>query len=248
MKPIIGIATDPFRREYADTAIKCVEGESLDYYWLLARLTGKICSSVRNAGGIPVLLSATDDEREMEDIAIRLDGFVFSGGNDISPFLYGETNHGSIAPDVERDMFEFKIMAKVIGLDKPVLGICRGCQMINVVLGGSLYQHIPDINAGWTLHRRPDVMSGYVHAVRILKQGALSFLRSDTMRVNSMHHQAIKDPAPSVEVLAEAEGLVEGIRAPKHKYVVGVQWHPECLSDADAIQSDIFKSLIASSK
>jgi putative glutamine amidotransferase len=248
MKPIIGIATDPFRQEYADTAIKCIEVESLDYYWLLARLTRKICSSVRNAGGIPVLLSATDDEREMEDIAIRFDGFVFSGGNDISPSLYGETNNGSMAPDVKRDMFEFKIMAKVIERDKPVLGICRGCQMINAVLGGTLYQHIPDINAEWTLHRRPDVMSGYVHTVRIFKQDALSFLRSDTMKVNSMHHQAIKDPATSVEVIADADGVIEGIYAPDHKYVVGVQWHPECLAEDDVLQAEIFKSLIASSK
>ena len=123
MKPIIGIPTLPFRASYSDTELAALDGKELGYYWLLSRLTEKICASVSRAGGVPLLLRATNDAEEISAEAERLDGFVFTGGSDITPSLYGEENHGSISPDTERDMFEFSLMKEALPKNKPMLGI-----------------------------------------------------------------------------------------------------------------------------
>lgn len=249
MKPLIGVPTDPFSRGYANVALENMARESLVYYWLLARLTEKICSSIRAAGGLPVVLSATNDEEEMETILSKIDGFVFAGGNDISPSFYGETDKGSISPNLERDRFEFALLGKAVKNEKPILGICRGCQMINVALGGTLCQHIPDIRPEWILHRRPDVTEGYVHTVEMLKHELFPMQNGGIMKVNSMHHQAVDKPADGLEIIAATtDGLTEGVSMSGYRYLVGVQWHPECLAASDPVQADLFSSLVKASR
>lgn len=239
MKPLIGVPTDPFCHEYADIALAEMDEEKLNFCWLLERLTEKICSSVRNAGGVPLLLSSTDDENEMESLAKRLDGFVFAGGDDIAPSFYGETYKGSVSPNYARDRFEIGLLKKIIKEEKPVLGICRGAQIINVALGGTLYQHLPDVNPEWTLHKRPDVMEGCVHDVEFM---------GETIPVNSMHHQAIDKLAPGLEATAKTEdGLVEGVALNGYRHLVGVQWHPECLTAKDPLAARLFSELVNAS-
>jgi len=246
MKPVIGIATDPFSREYTHLQLNELSQDKIGYYWLLARLTGMICSSVADAGGIPVLLEASDSG--FETIASSFDGFVFAGGDDIDPSFYGETDKGSIAPNIIRDRFELGLIREAIKKEKPILGICRGNQMINVALGGTLYQHMPDIRPEWTLHRRPDVTDGYVHNVEIMNPGIFPMNKGRTMRVNSMHHQAVDRLAPGLQVTAAtSDGLIEGVTLPDYRYINGIQWHPECLAESDAIQADIFSSIINAS-
>ena len=247
MKPIIGIPTLPFRASYSDTELAALDGKELGYYWLLSRLTEKICASVSRAGGVPLLLRATNDAEEISAEAERLDGFVFTGGSDITPSLYGEENHGSISPDTERDMFEFSLMKEALPKNKPMLGICRGCQLMNVVLGGTIYQHLPDVNPEWSLHERPDVMKGYVHEADVVLPEALSLDKKITVKVNSMHHQAIDKLAPSLTAAAYSGGLTEAVALLSHKYFVGVQWPPECHSEDDEIQAGIFSALVKAS-
>lgn len=248
MKPLIGVPSSPFQSKFAAMPIETVPEAELHYHWLLARLTYMICAAVRDAGGVPLELYATEDEKELETLVKRVDGFVFAGGEDVHPDFYNEAINGSIAPNLERDMFEFKLLEKVLDAGKPLLGICRGAQLINVGMGGTLIQHLPALKPEWTLHKRPDVMDGYVHDVEILKPELFPALRGQKMRVNSMHHQAVKDLAPELERAAETEdGLTEAFVAPKHTHLVGVQWHPECLSKSDSVQKEIFLRLIGAS-
>ena len=242
--PLIGVPTDPFRQIYENVPLAEMEKERLNYFWLLERLTEKICYSIRRAGGLPVMLSATDDANEIKALAERCNGFVFAGGDDIAPSCYHEADNGSLAPCPERDRFEIGLLNASLAAGKPVLGICRGCQLINIALGGDLHQNLPDLKPEWKQHRRPDVMDGYVHDVDVLLPEYFPSLKDRVLRVNSMHHQAVNHVAPDLEVIAQTrDGLVEGV-AMLSSYVVGVQWHPECLSDHDPLQAEIFARLV----
>ena len=244
-RPLIGVPTLPFQRRWENAALDEIDGEELKYFWLLSRLTSKIISSVRAAGGAPLALTPAEDEREIEKLATKLDGFVFAGGQDIAPSFYGEESRGSRAPDIERDHFETALCRAALERDKPLLGICRGCQLLNVVLGGTLTQDLPSVDEKWTLHSRSDVMRGYVHEVKILSPWLFPNHSCETMPVNSMHHQAIGRLSKHLQAAAVADGgIIEAVSAPAYKWAVGVQWHPECLAEDDAVQMDIFRALV----
>lgn len=244
-RPLIGVPTLPFQRRWENAALDEIDGEELKYFWLLSRLTSKIISSVRAAGGAPLALTPAEDEREIEKLATKLDGFVFAGGQDIAPSFYGEESRGSRAPDIERDHFETALCRAALERDKPLLGICRGCQLLNVVLGGTLTQDLPSVDEKWTLHSRSDVMRGYVHEVKILSPWLFPNHSGETMPVNSMHHQAIGCLSKHLQAAAVADGgIIEAVSAPAYKWAVGVQWHPECLAEDDAVQMDIFRALV----
>lgn len=244
-RPLIGVPTLPFQRRWENNTLDEIDGETLKYFWLLSRLTSKIISSVRAAGGAPLALTPAEDEREIEKLATKLDGFVFAGGQDIAPSFYGEESRGSRAPDIERDHFETALCRAALERDKPLLGICRGCQLLNVVLGGTLTQDLPSVDEKWTLHSRSDVMRGYVHEVKILSPWLFPNHSGETMPVNSMHHQAIGRLSKHLQAAAVADGgIIEAVSAPAYKWAVGVQWHPECLAEDDAVQMDIFRALV----
>ena len=244
-RPLIGVPTLPFQRRWENAALDEIDGEELKYFWLLSRLTSKIISSVRAAGGAPLALTPAEDEREIEKLATKLDGFVFAGGQDIAPSFYGEESRGSRVPDIERDHFETALCRAALERDKPLLGICRGCQLLNVVLGGTLTQDLPAVDEKWTLHSRSDVMRGYVHEVKILSPWLFPNHSGETMPVNSMHHQAIGRLSKHLQAAAVADGgIIEAVSAPAYKWAVGVQWHPECLAEDDAVQMDIFRALV----
>ena len=246
MRPLIGIPTSPFKHSYSEITPVNIDKEEFDYFWLLSVLTEKIVSCVRAAGGVPLLLTATRDAQEIKAAASKLDGFVFAGGSDIAPAFYGEEDRGTISPDLDRDSFELALCREALEKNRPLLGICRGCQLLNVALGGSLIQDLPDVKDDWGLHRSPAIVRGYVHDVKITVPTLFPNNRGETMKVNSMHHQAVGRLAKQAEAAARTEdGIIEAIWAPAYKYAVGVQWHPECLAEDDGVQADIFRAVVA---
>ena len=247
--PLIGVASNPFRFDYTSMKREELSEERRGYLWLLLSLTDKIAQAVKDSGGAPVFLRPTAFADEISEIAARFDGFVFAGGSDIDPSFYNKENEGSHEPDIARDTFEFELMKRVLENEKPALGICRGCQLMNIVLGGTLHQHIPHVKEEWASHSRSDVTSGYVHNVKILKKSAFPLNKKETMEVNSMHHQAIDVLADSLSVTAiTCDGLVEGVAHKHLPHFTGVQWHPECLAKSDIVQLDIFKALVEASR
>ncbi len=155
-------------------------------------------------------------------------GLVLCGGNDIDPHYYGETVMGAVDIDHRRDRAEFELAKAFIAAKKPVLGICRGSQMLNIVFGGSLCQHIDSAD----IHvRRQDRDS--IHPVKAVKDGVLSALYGPEFVVNSAHHQAIKALGKGLEATLTVDGVIEGFEHTDLP-IIGVQWHPErmCLSQA----------------
>ena len=195
----------------------------MDSYWMLpAYLRG-----VQAAGGIPVVLSL-DDVEDCAQIADAFDGFLFTGGQDVDPLLYGEKKEpfcGELCP--ERDRLEKKLLAYVMEQKKAVLGICRGCQLINAALGGTLWQDLPTQRPESRNHRMERPYDRAEHQVTL--SGPLAALYgTNCLGVNSCHHQGIKLLAPSLRSMAVAEdGLIEAVYDPEQPFLWAVQWHPE---------------------
>jgi len=191
------------------------------------------CAAVVRAGGIPVLLP---HEVEQADAYFRLiDGLVVTGGGfDVDPAILGaETRHPTVKTKDRRTQFELAVTRRAHSADTPVLGICGGQQLLNVALGGTLIQHIPDEVPGALVHKQKN---GNGHLVRFAEGTRLREIAGCAEApVNSTHHQAVKAPGPGLVVDATApDGIVEGIEDPRHRFCIGVQWHPEyAISEAD---------------
>jgi len=186
-----------------------------------------------NAGGIPVMLPLTSDKSLIERIANEFDGFLFTGGPDVHPAHYGEevdVSCGSISK--ERDDMELMLFAEaVLSLDKPAFGICRGLQLFNTALGGTLYQDLPtQFKCERCIEHRHDP-SNYEpsHFVSLCKDSSLHrLIKENSIKVNTSHHQGIKDLASGLECIAVTEdGLIEAVQMPDKRFVWAVQWHPE---------------------
>lgn len=186
-------------------------------------------SSVERAGGLPLLLPHEPDRAgEYLDL---IDGLVVTGGAfDIDPAMFGATTrHATVRLKNRRTEFETAIVRGALDRDMPVLGICGGQQLLNVVLGGTLYQHIPDEIETPLAHEQPNPRTEPGHEVRV-REGTLlhRICGVTTLSVNSAHHQAARDVGPGIVVNATAEdGVIEGIEDPRRRFCLGVQWHPE---------------------
>lgn len=189
---------------------------------------------VFRAGATPVLLPLTGDKEALDAVLYRVDGLLLTGGADVDPARYGEEKLpccGENAP--RRDETEFYLCRRALEKNLPLLAICRGLQVLNCALGGTLYQDIETQFGGALKHPCYDRPRDQVHFVE-LAEGTklLNVTGAKRQKVNSRHHQAIKDLAPGLIVNARAEdGLIEGAEMPGKKFAVGVQWHPESLSD-----------------
>lgn len=235
-RPVIGITGN-----YADQTCTLAEG----YY-----------QSVLNAGGIPVIIPPRyveegDDCSDLSGVLDNIDGIVFSGGGDPNPLLFGEEPvvqlHG-ITP--ERDLQELKLVRMAYDRQIPMLGICKGIQMINAALGGTLYQDIHSQKDGgvWVKHSQDEDRRFPSHTVKV-ENGTLlhKLFGKDTLQVNSFHHQACKDIAPCLRLsVISPDGIVEAIESNEYKSILGVQWHPETfvLRNSDEMMP-IFHWLIA---
>ena len=185
---------------------------------------------ISQAGAIPIMLPFTKDEQETDQLFDMCDGFLFTGGHDVSPEIYNEEPMGSIVVSCrKRDEMEAIFLKKAIKCNKPVLGICRGIQFINAALGGTLYQDLPMQHPSEVEHHQKPPYDVPVHKVFIAANSPLHCcLNTDQIEVNSCHHQAVKDVATGLEIMAAAEdGLVEALYMPGHHFLWAIQWHPE---------------------
>lgn len=192
-------------------------------------------------GGLPLLLPLTENTALIEQLVSVCDGILLSGGVDICPEIFGEPIHSYCGQiDDKRDAFELSLTHLALEADLPILGICRGVQLLNVALGGSLYQDIPSQLENTVCHH---AQSGTAyHAVSVFS-ALYDILGCESINVNSFHHQSVKALGKGLAITAMTEDdVVEGICLPDRKFVHGVQWHPELLTDDNS--SLIFESFV----
>ena len=232
MKPIIGITTDIGK-----------ENRHL--------LNNNYVKAVIQAGGLPVILPIGIEE-DVKQLSNMLDGVLLTGGGDIDPMLFGEEPHkqlGEVSPS--RDSIELRLVQEMLTKNKPILGICRGLQVLNIAVGGNMYQDIYSQNTSTLLqHVQKAPRIHQSHFVQI-KEGSLlgSIAESSQIKVNSYHHQAVKDvPNPLIISGTASDGIIEAIESTKHSFVLGVQWHPEALAkNGDIVSLRIFEKFLEKS-
>ena len=214
-----------------------------------SRIADAYVNAVVKAGGTPVLIPLVTDETALEEIVSRIDGLILSGGGDIYSPLFGEELHPAIESyDLERDRYEIALVTQAAERQLPILGICRGAQLINVAFGGSLIQDIPSqVSESNVNHNQEEAREIATHSVRITPESLLrQIVHAEQIKVNSFHHQAAKVVAPGFETVAWAEdGVIEAIESTEGKTVLGVQWHPENGAvTGDPVMIDVFKYLV----
>ena len=204
-------------------------------------------SSVAESGGIPVMIPYLEKDDTIDCLIELCDGFLFTGGCDIDPRYYGEEASPLCGPiQCYRDGLEFNVFEKAIESGKPIMGICRGCQLINVALGGTLYQDIPSELNTKILHRQTEPQNEPSHSVTI-KRGTPLFelIGNDEMTANSFHHQAVKQTGKGLKSMAVADdGIIEALYCESEQYIRAYQWHPERLYTSDRNNKLIFDDFI----
>ncbi|AYC30755.1 gamma-glutamyl-gamma-aminobutyrate hydrolase family protein [Paenisporosarcina cavernae] len=211
MKPLIGITSEVL--------------ENGSYF-----LPPVYAKAIVEAGGIPFLIPLVPNE-DLDDLSDLLDGLFVTGGEDIDPGYYKEDPHvnlGKIVPKL--DELEYNLVELMLKKDKPYIGVCRGMHMLNIVQGGSLYQHIHTQRKEMShLHLQIAERTHRSHTVHVHKDSNLyNMLQEEEFRVNSFHHQALNKIGKDLEVVAHAtDGIVEAVESKSHSFVHGFQWHPE---------------------
>lgn len=237
--PIIGCTT------YRKTV---PQSRTIDVFGLMPSYTEAITA----AGGIPVLIPMGLSEDDLELLSERLDGIVLPGGGDIDPSTYhGRANGTMSGIDKERDRTEFSLARFAVSAHKPILAICRGLQVLNVALGGTLWEDITSLIPGAMEHDLSDDLprNHLSHPVNIeIVSGLAQLVGDNNATVNSIHHQAIRDIALELRVTALApDGVIEAVEISEHPYAIGVQWHPENLIHDDEAMLSLFKGLVRTS-
>ncbi len=217
------------------------------------RIDTDYVDAVRRAGGVPLLVPP--GETHLDQVIALLDGLILSGGGDVNPETYGAEAHAQVAKiDHERDDFELAMAKFMLEIDKPMLCVCRGMQVLNIAMGGSLIQHIPDEFDGSLEHRIVDDALTYgsgptPHDVTLSADSRLAkMMKNQTVTTVSWHHQSLDKVAPGLEVVAKAaDGVIEAVEL-SGKPVFAVQWHPELSAAEDPAQQNLFDAFINLSK
>lgn len=208
--------------------------------------------AVVDAGGLPVQVPVGLDEDSIEALVESASGLLLTGGADVDPKRYGEEKSeqcGEILP--ERDEAECALTRAALREGLPVLAICRGLQVLNVVAGGTLIQDIPEeLGLPLTAHRQEGDYVETVHEVEIVPGTLLaSIVGEENLAVNTKHHQAVKTPAPSLHVVAKSpDGVVEALEDPAFPFVLGVQWHPEMLAKTMSRHRALFEAFVRAAR
>jgi putative glutamine amidotransferase len=217
--------------------------EKKDSIWMLPGYM----QGLEEAGAVSVILNLTVSETILKQTVSFFDGFLFTGGHDVNPKLYGQEKTdccGEIC-DIRDQMEAYVFREAVLNQNKPALGICRGIQLFNTLLGGSLYQDIPTEFPGPINHTKGPPYDVPAHNVRLFPESPLrKLVGKEHIEVNSYHHQGINRIAKGLEIMAAADdGLVEAVYMPDRSYVWAVQWHPE-FSLKDEISKKIFSCFV----
>lgn len=203
--------------------------------------------AVRLAGGIPVLIPP--GEQNLDALLERLDGLILAGGDDVAPHYYGGVNHPKIHNiSIERDVMEIALSRMAVAQNLPTLCICRGVQVLNVALGGTLIEHIPDEPHDTVAHQSKyegEKRETQFHNIEVQPDSQLAqIMEATNLHLPSYHHQAIREVAPTLRMVARAEdGIVEGVEHPDHPFLLGVQWHPEKSTEIVS-QLRLFEALV----
>lgn len=224
-KPLIGLTTEHFSSGYRTEKDQDAQGVLATYI-----------TAVLGAGGLPVLIPLSIEGDDLRALYERLDGVLLPGGCDIDPAYFNETASPHLGPvDLDRDRAELAVAKFAMADGKPLLGVCRGMQVMNVAQGGSLYQDLSSEYAT-PLERHAHPVSEFprehlAHLVRVEEESHLArALGNPILNVNSRHHQSVKQVGQGLIVVAKApDGVIEGVEKPDHPFALGVQWHPENL-------------------
>jgi putative glutamine amidotransferase len=232
-EPLIGVSTSITVGEYPERAY----------------VNSAYLRAVEQAGGIPVLLPPQLSASARDTLWRRLDGLVLTGGGDIEPARFGEAPHPKTAlVSADRDGLEMDLVDRALRDDVPLFGICRGLQVINVALGGSLHQHIPDAVGETVQHAQTEKRHQATHPVKVLAEGTRlgRILGASELAVNSFHHQALKRLGRGLREVAWApDGVIEAVEHDDtQRFLVAVQWHPEDLVGHDAAARALFTAVV----
>ena len=229
MKPIIGMLAE-------------VDSE------LSVKLQNSYVKAIEQSGGIPILLPYVRDGGSIKQFVELADGFCFTGGVDVEPQRYGEQTKETCGEiQYARDELEFKVFDEIVHTNKPILAICRGIQLVNVALGGTLYQDIPTELETTMLHRQTEPKDSPSHEVNVEENTPLYALVGGAARItaNSFHHQAIKQLGKGLAVMSRADdGIIEAVFGTDYPYLRAYQWHPERLCGIDTNNRRIFDDFI----
>jgi putative glutamine amidotransferase len=231
-KPLIGLTTSPMRNTNRCPAF----GVNEPY-----------ARSISAAGGLPLLIPINLPNEDLDALLPHLDAILFTGGGDIDPRQYGNVPHPRVQGiNAERDRLETYLIRAVLRANQPFLGICRGCQVINVALGGSLYEHLPEQFSNSVIHDNHRQPRDYLaHTVNIIPGTRLAqILSAETTQVNSLHHQGVCQLAQELHASATApDGLIEAFELSDYLFGLAVQWHPEELQGLAPMRS-LFRELV----
>jgi len=233
MKPVIGLI--PL---YDD------EKES---YWMLPGYM----KVLEKCGAIPMMLPLTTDAAILDQLLLHMDGILLTGGHDVGPKVYGEVPSEKCGTACElRDEMEGYLLEKALREDLPVFGICRGIQFINAYLGGTLYQDLPTEHPTQTEHHMEKPYDRPIHKVEVLEDTLLAeIIGAGEYGVNSYHHQAIKDLAEKLMIMAKSEdGLIEAVSVKGARFAMAVQWHPEFSYETDGNSVKLIQAFIDACK
>lgn len=229
MKPIIGITAEV--------------DEEKNYY-----LSPVYSDTIIQAGGIPLLIPLVSEEN-IEELCEQIDGLIITGGEDIDPAYYNEYPHLDLQRTTPRlDKMEYELVRKMLELDKPYVGMCRGLHMLNIVMGGSLFQSIHSQREEPAMqHRQNAIRTHRSHPISLSKESKLyDIFQEEHFKVNSFHHQGVNRVGEGLKVVATApDGIVEAAESTQHTFVIGFQWHPEEFAlDGDEKSQQFFKEYI----
>jgi putative glutamine amidotransferase len=239
-RPLIGVSTSEVR-----TAVRSQPSHQSEPQRRELALGMAYLQAIEAAGGIPVILAPLC-QAGTDGLLDRLSGICLSGGPDITPSNYRAAAHPELGPtEPDLDRFELYLARRARMRGLPVLGICRGAQLLNIARGGTLFQHLPDIVGDSIEHRQPEASDAVTHTVCVRSGSRVAkILGPAPLRVNSFHHQGIDRLGAGLRAVAWSDdGVVEAIEAPIGEFAVGVQWHAECLTAIDE-HAALFRAFI----